>query len=273
MPDRPPADQAARLLALDPTVPNVARMYDFMLGGKENYASDRAAVAKLTEIMPNLPVAARQNRQFLGRAVRFVASQGVTQFLDIGAGLPTQNSVHEVAQLVTPAARTVYVDNDPVVLTHARALLADSPQTAVVAGDLRDPSGIIADPEVTALIDFTEPVCVLLLAVLHFVPDAGNPAGLVAAFRDAIAPGSYLVISHGTMDGAPPEIAARRDEGASVYNDATAQATMRDATQVATFLEGFSLADPGLVHVSDWRPPIAARHEFDVFLAAVGRKD
>src|SRR5215475_2184756 len=158
--------------ALDPMVPNVARMYDFMLGGKDNYASDREAVARLIEISPEVSIAARWNRQFLGRAVRFVAGQGVTQFLDVGAGLPTQQNVHQVAHEVAADAATLYVDNDPVVLAHANALLAGDARTAVVPGDVRDPAGILRGAEVTGLVDFARPVCLLLVAILHFVPDA-----------------------------------------------------------------------------------------------------
>jgi SAM-dependent methyltransferase len=259
--------------ALDPTVPNVARMYDYMLGGKENYASDRAAVAKLTEMAPAVPTFARLNRAFLHRAVRFAASQGVSQFLDVGAGLPTQESVHEVARTVTPAARAVYVDNDPVVAAHSRALLGRTPDVAFVGGDIRDPASLLGDPEITGLIDFSRPVCVLLLAILHFVTDAEDPARLVAAIRDALAPGSYLIMSHGTAHGAPPQVAARSGEAGRVYDNATSRITYRDPAEVSQFLKGFSLVEPGLVHISQWRPPVAAPYEFDGFLAAVGRKD
>lgn len=280
MPDAPPETATltesatlAESRALNPTVPNVARMYDFMLGGKENYASDRHAVGKLAEMAPQAPLNARQNRAFLGRAVRFVVSQGVTQFLDVGAGLPTQENVHEVAQAIAPAARTVYVDNDPVVLSHARALLSEDARAEVVAGDVKDPASILGDPRVRALLDFDLPVCVLLVAILHFVPDAANPAGIVAAFRDAVAPGSYLILSHATMDGAPPQEASRTADAKSVYDQATAQLTMRDPAQVSRLLDGFSLVAPGLVHVTDWRPDAPGHHGFDAFLGAVGRKD
>src|ERR1700729_4139408 len=181
--------------ALDPAVPHVARMYDFMLGGKENYARDRAAVAKLIEMAPAVPEFARLNRAFLHRAVRFTAGQGVSQFLDVGAGLPTQESVHEVAATINPAARTAYVGNDPVVAAPSRALLGSPPGVAFVSGDIRDPASLLGDPEITGLLDFSRPVCVLLLAILHFVTDAEDPARLVAAIRDALAPGSYLVMS------------------------------------------------------------------------------
>ncbi len=269
----PEDDTQAVSAALNPAIPNVARMYDFMLGGKENYASDRAAVASLTQLSgTDIPAAARLNRAFLGRAVRYVAGQGVTQFLDIGAGLPTQQSVHEVAQEIAADIRTVYVDNDPVVLAHSRALLGDNSTTAAVLGDVRDPAGIIGDQAVRVLIDFTRPVCILLVAVLHFVPDAADPRSLLAAFREAMVPGSYLILSHGTVDGAPPEVAAKAD-ASRVYDQATAQVTLRDAAQVAALLDGFTLVEPGLVHTSQWRPAITADYKFDAFLAAVGRKD
>jgi S-adenosyl methyltransferase len=259
--------------ALNPAVPNVARMYDYMLGGKENYASDRHAVGKLTEMAPQAPLNARQNRAFLGRAVRFVVSQGVTQFLDVGAGLPTQENVHEVAQTIAPDTRTVYVDNDPVVLSHARALLSEASHAEVVAGDVRHPASILGDPHVRALLDFDLPVCVLLVAILHFVPDADDPAVIVAAFRDAVAPGSYLILSHATMDGAPPSEASRTADAEDVYDQATARLTMRDPARVAALLDGFSLVEPGLVHVTDWRPDGPGRHGFDAFLGAVGLKE
>ena len=257
--------------ALDPTVPNVARMYDFMLGGKDNYASDREAVARLIEISPEVTVAARWNRQFLGRAVRFVAGQGVTQFLDVGAGLPTQQNVHQVAREVTADAATVYVDNDPVVLAHANALLGGDTRTAVVAGDVRDPASIRRNAEATGLLDFGRPVCLLLVAILHFVPDADDPAGLMAAFRDALAPGSYLILSHATMDGYPAEAAAdSADRAGRVYDRATSQLSMRDPAEVSGLLAGFELVEPGLVHVTHWRPTEPPRARFDPFLGAVG---
>jgi SAM-dependent methyltransferase len=257
---------------LDPAVPSVARMYDFMLGGKANYPSDREAVAKLIEISPDVPRVARWNRQFLGRAVRFVASRGVTQFLDVGAGLPTQENVHQVARSIVPQATTVYVDNDPAVLSQANALVAGDALTTVVAGDVREPADILRDPQVRAALDFSRPVCLLLVAILHFVPDSYDPGGLVAEFRAALAPGSYLILSHATTDGSPVQTAARQvDESGAVYDRATAPLAMRDRTQVAALLDGFELVEPGLVQVSDWRPdePVS---DYVWMLGAVGRK-
>lgn len=266
-------DAAGRFPPFDTAVPNVARMYDFMLGGKDNYASDREAVGKLLEMAPEVPLRTRLNRAFLGRAVRYVAGQGIRQFLDVGAGLPTQENVHQAAQAVAPDARTVYVDNDPVVLTHGCALLAADPQTAVVAGDVREPAGILSDPRTRELLDFSRPICIMLVAILHFVPDSDGPAGIVAAFRDTITPGSYLILSHATMDGAPPREAARTSDAEAVYDRATAPLIMRNTGQVSQLLEGFTLVEPGLVHITAWRPDGPARGGFDAFLGAVGRKD
>jgi SAM-dependent methyltransferase len=267
------ADAPFKSAALDPKVPNVARMYDYMLGGKENYASDRAAVEKLIELEPAVPRFARLNREFLGRAVRFVASHGVSQFLDVGAGLPTQQSVHEVARAINPDARIAYVDNDPVVLAHSRALLGAVPNVAFVQGDIRDLAGILRSPEIRNTLDIDRPIGVLLLAILHFIRDAEDPAAVVAAFRDALAPGSYLIMSHGTAHGALPDVVAASRDARRVYDNATAQITFREPAEVSRFLDGFSLVEPGLVHISQWRPPEPVAYEFDGFLAAVGRKD
>ena len=194
--------------AVNTRVPNVARMYDYWLGGKDNFAADRAAAVESAAAIPQLPLLARENRAFLGRAVRFCVGAGVTQFLDIGSGLPTADNTHEVAQRAAPGARTVYVDIDPVVVSHARALLA-TPLTRAVRGDLTRPGEVLAAAEGTGLVDFARPVAVLLGAVLHHVPDEADPAGCVAAYRDAVAPGSCLVISHaqlapGHVDGTEP---------------------------------------------------------------------
>jgi hypothetical protein len=266
--------QTARLgPAFDTTLPNAARMYDFLLGGKDNFASDRDAVGKLLEVAPDTPRRARLNREFLGRAVRYVAGQGVSQFLDIGAGLPTQQNVHQVAQSIAPDARTVYVDNDPVVLTHARALLAADQQTAAVAGDVREPVGIISNPQVRELLDFSRPVCVLLVAILHFVPDSADPVGIVATFRDAVVPGSYLIVSHATVEGAPPRELARVGEIHAVYDRASNPLIFRGTGQIVPILEGFSLVEPGLVPIMAWRPEGPDASPFAAFLGAVGRKD
>ncbi len=255
---------------LNPGVPNPARMYDYYLDGKNNFPADREAAERALAIAPSTRDMARENRAFLRRAVRFLAAEaGIRQFLDIGAGLPTQGNVHEVAQAVAADARVVYADNDPVVVTHARALLAD-PSTAAIPADLRDPGAILASPEVRALLDSGQPVAILLLAVLHFIQDADDPAGIVARLRDAVPAGSYLAISHATAD-APnprPEVAA---QVVGVYRRATASLALRGGAEVARFFEGFDLVDPGLVQVQHWRPEAVSTAPGGIW-GGVGRK-
>jgi O-methyltransferase involved in polyketide biosynthesis len=192
--------------AFDPNVPNVARIYDFLLHGKDNYAADREAARELLAAIPGAAAAARDNRAFLSRAVRFLACEaGIRQFIDLGTGLPTQGNVHEIAQATEPLAHVVYADNDPVVVTHAAALLADSLKVTAVQADLRNPDHLLSLPAVRALIDFTQPVAVLMIAVLHFVPDHDDPWSIVARYTSMLPPGSYLVLSHVTGDGTPAD--------------------------------------------------------------------
>lgn len=226
--------------------PNVARMYDYFLGGSHNVAADRAAAEKLTSVFPAAPLLAETNRHFLRRVVRHLAAEaGIRQFLDIGAGLPTQANVHEIVGAEASDSRVVYVDHDPVAVTYSRQLLAETPNTTVVQGDLRHPEELLAHPEVCHLIDFTEPVAVLLVAVLHFVPDTEDPYAAVARLRDAMAPGSHLVLSHMTMDG----VSTRSSEQGQALSLAP-----RSHAEVLRFFSGFDLAEPGLVWVEDWRP-------------------
>lgn len=231
--------------------PTPARMYDYFLGGKDNYAVDRAAADRVKEAVPNTREIVWENRFFLQRAVRYLATAGIDQFIDLGAGLPVQGNVHEIARQVSPSARVVYVDNDPIVLAYGRSLLADSPNTAVLTADMREPDKIIASPDLRALIDLSRPTAVLLVAVLHFITDAENPAGIVEAFRDVLAPGSYLVLSHLTTDGPPAAAVARTAE---VYASATSPMVFRTRDQIAQFFGGFTLARPGLVRPWQWRP-------------------
>jgi hypothetical protein len=244
-------------LPFDTTVPNAARMYNYWLGGKDNFAADRDAAERSTHAVPQLPWFARENRGFLGRAVRFCASEGVTQFLDIGAGLPTMESVHQVAERVTADPHVVYVDHDPVVVTHSRALLA-TPHTAAIQGDLSRPGEILANPEVRHLIDFSKPVGILLVAVLHFVPDELRPADAMAALRDAMAPGSFLVISHvemllGQMEGTTPQTDESRELG-EARKRMPRDAPARNREQIAAFFGDLPLVTPGLTEVWEWRP-------------------
>ncbi|MEV6032316.1 SAM-dependent methyltransferase [Nonomuraea sp. NPDC052116] len=244
--------------AFDPHTPNVARLYDYLLGGKDHFPADRAAAEKLLEAAPELRAAVRANRAFLGRAVRYLAESGITQFLDIGTGLPGQDNVHEVARKITPGARVVYVDRDPVVLVHARALLAGQGDTTAVEGDLRKPEGILRNPEVMAAIDFSRPVGVLLTATMHYVADSDHPREIVASLRDAMAPGSCLVMSHCTGDARAAAVEAITE----VYRGTNAPLTFRSRTRIAALFEGFELVDPGLVWLPEWRPDQADMIDF-----------
>ena len=237
---------------LDTATPNIARMYDYFLEGKDNFAADRAAADQLIEMMPQLPLVARANRAFLRRVVRVLAEEyGIRQFIDIGTGLPTAGNVHEVAQKVARRARVLYVDNDPVVCTHARALLA-SGATQIIEADLRSPEKIIGHPATRELIDFDEPCALMFLSVLHFVPDSDDPRAIIARFRDAMAPGSFLVISHGTLETRPDDPRAKLS--AEVYSQTAAHLSLRSLEAVRGLFDGFELVEPGLVWISDWRP-------------------
>jgi len=242
------------LQRIDTTKAHPARVYDFWLGGKDNFAADREAAELALRAYPELAGAIRSNRAFLGRAVRFLTGAGIGQFLDIGTGLPAADNTHEVAQREAPDSRVVYVDNDPIVLRHAQALLTSAPQGACdyVQADLRDPGTIVA--EAARTLDLGRPVALMLLAVLQFALDEQDPYGLVATLMAALAPGSYLVISHPTDDFNP-----NRGESMRVYNDRSAeQAVVRDQAATARFFDGLDLLDPGVVPVASWRPGSAA---------------
>ena len=250
---------------IDTSKPHPARMYDAYLGGKDNYAADREAVRQILRAFPEVRAMARANRAFMQRAVRFLAGEaGIRQFIDIGTGIPSAGNVHEVAGQVAPGARVVYVDNDPIVHVHANALLTGSGTTSIVLADLRDPETILAHPKLRGLIDFTQPVALLLVAILHFIKDEENPAGIVATLRDAL-PGSYLALSHGTADFHPPGIT---DEAAATYERATAPLVLRTSAQVSAFFDGFEMVKPGLVQAPLWRPDGRAPRPKD--LAKVG---
>jgi S-adenosyl methyltransferase len=246
-------DAAASSAQLHPDVPNVARMYDYMLGGKDNYPADRAAARRTFAVLGEDVVRGTvlQNRKFLGRAVRYLAAErGIRQFLDIGTGLPTMNSVHEVTQSVAPASRVVYVDNDPVVLAHARDMLHGLPGTMITNHDLRDPRSIVRDPRVRAVLDFDEPVAVLLIAVLHFVADAEDPAGIVAEMMAATPPGSCLVISHLTADHY-----TRAERVEAIYADTMQGLYLRSRAAIESLFCGLPLLPPGeLTYTGDWHP-------------------
>jgi S-adenosyl methyltransferase len=255
----------------DVSLPNVARIYDYLLGGKDNFASDRLAVMELMKVVPDIAMVCHHNRQFLKRVVRFLAGdRNIRQFIDIGAGLPTQGNVHEIAQAIEPNARVLYVDNDPVVVSHAQALLVKAPTVVAINRDLRDPRQIIQHPALQALIDLDKPVAVLLIAILHFIPDGDDPHGIVAELKAAMPAGSYLAISHATGDDVPGEVTGKVRE---VYSRANASAAPRTRAGITRFFDGLDMIEPGLVNVSAWparaRGPKPAR---TIFLAGVGRK-
>ncbi len=245
-------DRLVQPSGIDPTIATAAGMYDYFLGGKDNFAADRRAANEVIAAAPEVILMARENRKFLQRAVRFLVREvGIRQFLDIGTGLPTQGNVHEIAQAEAPDARVVYVDNDPKVLAHSRALKAtEAMTTSVITADLREPATILGHRDTRALIDFDQPMAILLVAVLHFVGDEADPYGIVAQLRDAMAPGSYLIISHVTGDTQPHH--ARN--AASVYRKTRNPATLRTRSEIERFFEGFELVEPGLVFVPEWRP-------------------
>jgi S-adenosyl methyltransferase len=238
---------------IDTTKPHPARMYDYYLGGKNHFAADRETAKKMLAAAPHARTGARENRAFLGRAVRYLASEaGIRQFLDIGTGLPTTNNVHEVAQAAVPSARVVYVDNDPLVLAHARALLTSSldGRTAYIQGDLRSPEAILASPVVREVLDFSQPIALILVAVLHFMPDEFKPAATMTALLDSLPSGSYLAASHATLETLPGAAAATR-----AYQSAGVPMQLRSADEFAELaFTGLELVPPGVVLVSEWRP-------------------
>jgi hypothetical protein len=230
--------------------PNAARVYDYYLGGSHNFAVDREMARQAIKLWPDVPMIIRANRAFLARAVRYLAGHGIRQFLDLGSGIPTVGSVHEIAQAEAPETRVVYVDLDPVAVAHSRMILADNDRTAVIQADMRHPHAILAHPDFGAIIDLDEPVAVLMIAVLHFVSDADDPAGVVADYRKAVVPGSHLAVSHATQDG-QAELA---DEHRALYARTPTPMSMRSHAEIASLLTGWELVEPGLVRLPLWRP-------------------
>ena len=239
---------------IDISRPHIALMYDYYLGGKNHFAADRELAEKLLALAPTARTTAQENRAFLGRAVRFLAAEaGVTQFLDIGTGLHTASSVHEVAQQVAPTARVVYADNDPLVLTHARALLRSAPagRTAYIHADLRRPEEIVSSAVARSVLDFSKPIALMLVAILHFIPDEDRPQDIVATLLDALPRGSYLVASHGTLEHESEGF----DAGQQAYRSSGLSARARDSADFARLaFSGLDLVPPGVVLVSEWRP-------------------
>jgi SAM-dependent methyltransferase len=240
---------------IDTTKPHSARMYDYFLDGKDHYAADRETAEMAIASWPSVRTAVRENRMFLGRAVRYlVEKEGVRQFLDIGTGLPSANNVHEVAQAAAPECRVVYVDNDPIVLLHARVLLASSTQgrTAYIQADLREPGKILASPEVGQTLDLTQPVALMLVAILHFVTDDDRPGPVVSTLLDALPPGSFLVASHVTPEHDPAGVGGL-EAAYQAGGVATRSRTAAEFSELA--FRGLEMIDPGVVLVSEWRRP------------------
>jgi hypothetical protein len=262
---------------IDGAVPNVARMYDVFLGGTHNFAADREMAAQVTARWPETPRVARANRAFLRRVVRYLCAAGVRQFLDLGSGIPTAGNVHEIAEAYRPDSRVVYVDVDAVAVAHSRALLAGNPHAAVVHGDLCEPDRILSDDAVQRLLDFTEPMAVLLASVLHFIPDGREPYAAVRALTGATAAGSWLAVSHASEPRADEEIA---EQVAELYATRTRTAgVLRSPAEILAFFDGYDLIEPGLVDLPQWRPNGPDRpedpdehYDLTVVLASLGRR-
>ena len=244
---------------IDTTRAHPARIYDYFLGGKDNFAADRETAARALEVWPSVQVSVRENRAFLGRAVRYLAAEaGIDQFLDIGSGLPNVTNVHEVAQGINPAAHVVYADNDPIVLAHARALLTSSPEgkCAYIQADLRDPEMILNDPATRDTLDFSRPIGLLIVAVLHFIHDKDQPERIISTLVDALPSGSYVVSSHGTAEYMVGDKTGERVVGA--YGSGGVPLADRDSSQFgALVFKGLELVPPGVVPTTDWRPDSA----------------
>lgn len=259
--------------SVDLDKPSSARIYDYFLQGKDNYDVDRQAARKMLEVMPTAKIPVRYNRDFMGRAVRELSALGVRQFLDIGTGIPTEPNLHQIAQESNPEARVVYVDNDPVVLAHAHALMLSAKEGRVtfIDADLTEPESILTAPALRETLDLDEPVALSLVAVLHFLRDEQDPYGIVHTLMNALPKFSYLVISHGTGDF-DPETMRRVME---MYRTSGVYAQYRDRDEVTKFFDGYQLLDPGIVGVHRWRPAIQppAKHDPEAGLwAGVARK-
>jgi O-methyltransferase involved in polyketide biosynthesis len=264
------ADQAAEPPSFNTAIPHPARIYDYWLGGKDNYEADRKAAEQVIATQPSILATVRANRAFLRRAVQYLAGEaGIRQFLDIGTGLPTNENTHQIAQAIAPESRIVYVDNDPIVLAHARALLTTTPAGAAtyLPADARDPEKILREAAQT--LDFSQPVAVMMLGLLHYIPDTDSPHQIVSRLMEGVAPGSYLTISEATRDIDTERIT----ESAAQFNAGrvAAQFTPRTRAQIARYFDGMDLVDPGLVPLPHWRALANPAHQIPAY-AAVARK-
>jgi hypothetical protein len=258
---------------IDTERPSAARIYDYYLGGAHNFAADRQVAEQMIAAYPEVPLMARENRAFLRRAVEFLVDAGVRQFLDIGSGVPTVGHVHEIAQRAAPESRVVFVDVDPVAVAHSRQILAGNDRTAVVHEDARRPELILNHPGVRDLLDLEQPVAVLLVALFHFIPDADDPATILSRLTRPLASGSYLAISHFTLDGMQ---GTDTDTGLEIYRRGGIEITMRSREQVEALFRGFDLVEPGVVWVPQWHPDsphdVGDNPAATAFYGGVGRK-
>ncbi|MGH3827447.1 MAG: SAM-dependent methyltransferase [Pseudonocardiaceae bacterium] len=259
--------------SVNKVVPNVARMYDYWLDGARNFVSDRELANKIEQDFPGTRDVVRVNRAFLRRAVVFMVESGIRQFLDIGSGIPTVGNVHEIAHRADPECRVVYVDKEPVAVAHSELLLAGNDRAVVIQADVRDVEGILGHLATKSMLDFTQPIGLLMAALLHFVPDSSNPAGIVARYRDRLAPGSYLALSHFTVDGD----SAGMTEALGHFQQASDPLYPRGYDEVQRLFAGFELVEPGLVGCGFWRPsgPGDAAVSADmnaIFYGGLGRK-
>lgn len=257
------------------SVPSVARTYDFMLGGGHNFAVDREMGLKIERAMPGLRQAARVNRAFLGRVVRFMLARGVRQFLDIGSGIPTVGNVHEIAQQADPDCRVLYVDRDAIAVAHSQLMLAGNDRAAIVKADMREPETILDSPEARRLLDLSKPVGLLMLLMVHWIPDESDPLGLLARYREPLAPGSYFALTHATSD----QQGERLSEAADIIERSKSpdQLTVRSHARILPMFGEFELVEPGLVGCGMWRPggPADVTDDSDMntlVYAGVGRK-
>ncbi|MEV0086068.1 SAM-dependent methyltransferase [Saccharopolyspora sp. NPDC050642] len=252
--------------------PSAARCYDFYLGGAHNFAVDRELGRKVMEVVPNVQEVAVNNRAFLRRAVRYCLDQGVRQFLDIGSGIPTAGNVHEIAQAVDPGTRVVYVDNEPVAVAHSRSILGDNKNATIVQADLVDVEDVLDAPETQRLLDFSQPIAVMMVALVHFVPDGSKPREVIRHYYDRLPAGSYLGFSHVTGDHYPEGVQGLVE----LYKSSTNPVTLRTRDEVAGMLDDFEIVEPGVVYVPDWRPDteddVWENPERSIVYGAVGRK-
>ncbi|GGK66372.1 hypothetical protein Sme01_10880 [Sphaerisporangium melleum] len=263
------SEQESALPGVDVTRMSHARAYDYVLGGKDNYEIDRQAARQVMALAPDLPVLGKAQRRFLLRVTRMCAEAGIDQFLDVGTGIPTAPNVHETARAVDPEARVVYVDYDPVVFVHNNALLADTKGVTALQGDVREPEALLDHPEVRGTIDFTRPVLVLFVGLFHLVTDEEDPGGIVARFRERMAPGSHVMISQFCSDGSDPAARAKLEE---ISVNSPSPMCFRSRERIAGFFDGFDILPPGVVDVQDWWPGELAPPTKLKVAAGVGRK-